>query len=255
MAISKNEIKYVQSLSLKKYRQRYNCFIAEGEKIASEVLVHTPRAIQKIYALPDWIAQQAALLLDLPARVVEPISATELEKISTLSTPNQVLMILDIPPSAEITSGYERVLYLDDIQDPGNFGSILRIADWFGIPAVYCSPGSVDMYNPKVVQATMGAFLRVRSVEIPLAELKAQLPSLPVVGAVLDGDDVYAVGIPRKGVLVIGNESRGISPYHQSLLSHRLTIPRGPSGGAESLNAAIATGILCALWDYPLRDK
>jgi TrmH family RNA methyltransferase len=253
MAISKNEIKYVQSLQMKKFRQRYNCFIAEGEKIASEVLAQERYTVQKVYALPAWTEQHHRLLEKLPIDGVIRVSPAELEKISTLSTPNQVLMILDIPVEEQASTAYEQVLYLDDVQDPGNLGSILRIADWFGIPAVYCSPGSVDRYNPKVVQATMGAFLRIRSKEITLPELMTELPEWPLMGAVLDGSSVYDVGIPRKGVMVIGNESKGIRPAYQALLSHRLSIPKSPEGGAESLNAAIATGILCALWQYPQR--
>ena len=127
-------------------------------------------------------------------------------------------------------------------------GTILRIADWFGLPAVFCSPDCADVYNPKVVQASMGAIFRVQSGEIPLVELLEKQPGLPVSGAVLGGENVFEATLPSHGLLVMGNEGRGITPETEQMLTHRITIPRHPSGGAESLNAGVAAGILAALF-------
>lgn len=247
MSVSKNDIKFVQSLRLKKFRQKYNNFIAEGEKIAGEALLSSSYKIIRIFALPEWLHDHESQLTRIPPAAISEASENELAKISGLSTPNKVLMVLEWPQPGELPP-IQTALYLDDVQDPGNLGAILRIADWFAIPQVFCSPGSVDIYNPKVVQASMGAFLRVDSQEIELETLLLRQPELPVLGAVLDGDDLFAAPLPSSGILVVGNESKGIRPDTQRLLSHRIAIPRAPGGGAESLNAAVATGIITAFW-------
>jgi RNA methyltransferase, TrmH family len=247
MSVSKNDIKFVQSLRLKKFRQKYNNFIAEGEKIAGEALLSSSYKILRIFALPEWLHDHATQLTRIPPAAISEASENELAKISGLSTPNKVLMVLEWPQPGELPL-IQTALYLDDVQDPGNLGAILRIADWFAIPQVFCSPGSVDVYNPKVVQASMGAFLRVDSQEIELETLLHRQPELPVLGAVLDGDDLFAAPLPSSGILVVGNESKGIRPDTQHLLTHRIAIPRAPGGGAESLNAAVATGIITAFW-------
>ena len=140
-------------------------------------------------------------------------------------------------------------LYLDGIQDPGNMGTILRIADWFGVDCVFSSPDCVDPYNPKVIQATMGAFLRVSCIETTIERLHEEHPGLPIYGAVMDGENVFHANLKSKeGIIVIGNEGRGISSEAESLLSQRISIPPAAHSGAESLNAAVATGILCAVF-------
>lgn len=248
MALSKNEIKFVQSLRLKKFRQKYDNFIAEGEKIAAESLQQSLFRAVRIYAVPEWLSTHPALTGLGPTPPVHEVSETELGKISGLSTPNKVLLVLRPPadaPGLELLPG-ELALFLDDLQDPGNLGAILRIADWFGIARVFCSPGSVDVFNPKVVQGSMGAFLRVQTAEAPLAELRRANPDAAVMGALLDGANIFESDPPRAGILIIGNESKGISPEAQGLLTHRITIPKGAGGGAESLNAAVAAGILVA---------
>lgn len=247
MSVSKNDIKFVQSLRLKKFRQKYNNFIAEGEKIAAEALLSDRCRIIRIFALPEWLHENAALLSRIHPSVLTEAGENELAKISALSTPNKVLMVLEAPPSGDLPL-IQTALYLDDVQDPGNLGAILRIADWFAVPQVFCSPGSVDVYNPKVVQASMGAFLRVDSQEVDLETLLRRQPELPVLGAVLDGENLFGAPLPSSGLLVVGNESKGIRPATQLLLSHRISIPRAPGGGAESLNAAVATGIITSWW-------
>lgn len=251
MALSKNEIKFVQSLRLKKFRQKYDNFTVEGEKIAGEVLRQRRFQVERVYAVSEWL-EKAALLSGRsgPSPALHEVSEAELSKISSLSTPNQVLLVLRPPQPASLRAleQNEPALYLDDLQDPGNLGAVLRIADWFGIPTVFCSPGSVDVFNPKVIQASMGAFLRVQSAEIALEELIAANPGTPVMGAVLDGDNMFETALPRNGIMIIGNESKGISATARQRLTHRIAIPRHEDGGAESLNAAVATGILAAWW-------
>lgn len=249
MALSKNEIKYVKSLHLKKFRQKYNNFIVEGDKIVRELLASSNFQIEGLYADENWLIKHAdsLRLYDFP---VHSVSGTDLERISTLKTPNQVLVIVRLPnfrySPDKINSSLS--LYLDDIRDPGNFGTIMRIADWFGIPYVFCSPTSAAWTNPKVVQASMGAFLRVQVHALELSMIPDMAPELPIFGMVLGGQPIAETSKPNAGLIVIGNESRGISQSNLQYLTHQLTIPRHPHGGAESLNAAVATGIICAQW-------
>ena len=250
MAISKNEIKFVQALHQKKYRQIYDNFIAEGEKIARETLLQSRFQVSSLFAEASWLSANQMFYAHLPVESVRSVSAAELERISTLQTPNSVLLVLK-KPSLSLENPLhisQKALFLDDIQDPGNLGAILRIADWFGIPLVVCAPGTVELYNPKVIQATMGAFLRVRVETATLEEVVELNPGLPIMGAVLDGENVFQEMLPGRGLLVIGNESKGISVSNQKLLSQKIAIHQHPEGGAESLNAAVATGILVALW-------
>jgi TrmH family RNA methyltransferase len=249
MKLSNNQLKYLKSLHLRKFRQKYHNFIVEGTKIAEEVLTNRSLETVGIYALPEWIKENASRLGGLEDQVVA-VSADDLHKISLLSTPNQVLLVVKRPdwtfdPDLVAT---DLCLYLEDIRDPGNLGTILRVADWFGIPWVFCSPNSVEVFNPKVIQASMGAFLRVKCMEMPFDELVHHLSGLPVYGTVLDGTPVCSTPLSNRGIIVIGNESQGISPDIQQSLTHRISIPQGRGGGAESLNAAVATGIICAFF-------
>ncbi len=250
MAISRNEIKFVQALHQKKYRQIYDNFIAEGEKIARETLLQSRFQVFSLFAEASWLSANQMFYAHLPAETIRQVSTAELERISTLQTPNSVLLVLK-KPTLSVENPLriiQKALFLDDIQDPGNLGAILRIADWFGIPLVVCTPGSVELYNPKVIQASMGAFLRVRVETATLEEVIESNPGMPIMGAVLDGVNVFQEMLPGRGLLVIGNESKGVSAFNQKLLSQKLAIPQHPEGGAESLNAAVATGILVALW-------
>jgi TrmH family RNA methyltransferase len=249
MAISKNTIKFIKSLRLKKFRQKYNNFIVEGDKISREAMIESPELIDAIYALPSWEGQHHAQA-DLQERIYS-ITAQELKKISALHTPNQVLAIMQMPEQAIDWAQFQQglSLYLDGIQDPGNMGTILRIADWFGITTVLCAKNCVDPYNSKVIQATMGAFLRVRCLELPIEEVKHQFPDLPIFGAAMDGTDVFQLPKPDRGLIVIGNEGNGMAANTEALVSQKIAIPAAANSKAESLNAAVATGIICAAFN------
>ncbi len=252
MAISSNQIKYVKSLHQRKFRQKYQKFIAEGTKIAREALERPASGVVEVYAEQEWIDRHAELLKGQDAAVFV-VDARELSRISALTTPNQVLLVMDLPAvhMPERLRPQGLYLYLDGIRDPGNLGAILRIADWFGLSAVCCTPDTVELTNPKVVQASMGAFLRVPFYPASFDSVRQALPALPVFAAAMMGEDLYTQVLPAAALLVIGNESAGVSPEILQRADHRLRIPKGPDGGAESLNAAVASGILCAFFSKP----
>ncbi len=220
--------------------------------MAAELLAQQRVSVSAIFAIERWADGNAALLRPFLEKF-NAVSEAELKKISSLTTPNQVLAVAELPgePFSPALLRNDYCFYLDGIRDPGNLGAILRVADWFGIPAVVCSPDSADAFSPKVVQASMGAFLRVGIWEMPLEELLEKASGTPVAGAVLGGENLFQTALPANGVVVIGSESRGISPATEARLTHRLTIPRHPSGGAESLNAAVAAGIFAAALRHP----
>ena len=247
--LSKNNIKYIRSLNLKKFRQKYNNFVVEGDKIAQEMLTYRNIKIENIYALSNWIKTNDYLLRFHKDKLI-PVSQKELERISFLKTPNDILIV-----AKEIENDFDRKevenglsLYLDGIQDPGNLGTIIRIADWFGIKTVFCSSNCVSLYNSKVLQSTMGAFLRVKVVEFSFLDLLDQFSKLPVYGTVLGGENIFDTAIASKGIIVVGSEGKGISKEVMKKLDHKITIPSNASNGAESLNAAVATGIVCAIF-------
>lgn len=245
--LSKAKIKYIRLLQQKKYRQKNRLFIAEGEKIVQEIFTQQQFNIHSIYATAEWEEQNHSNLLAYQEQFTL-VTAQELAKISLLQNPNQVLVVLEyanqsLPKVVELQNHWS--LVLDQIRDPGNLGTIIRIADWFGIEQIFCSLDSVDAYNPKVVQATMGSFLRTKVYYTNLKELFEQHKNLPKYGAILEGKNAFEETYTKSGFLVIGNESRGVSEELKAMLTHHITIPR--YGEAESLNAAIATGILCAV--------
>ncbi|MDE3253443.1 MAG: RNA methyltransferase [Bacteroidota bacterium] len=233
--LSKNELKYIQSLCQKKQRVEEGLFIAEGSKLVKELL-KSQYPLKKIYALPEW---EKDISSDLP---IIRITESELSRISQLTTPNQVFAVAEqrIPVHPPVLPG-KLTLVLDDIRDPGNLGTLIRIADWFGIDQIIASEETVDLYNPKVIQSTMGSFLRVQVWYKPLAGFLSSV-TVPVYGALLEGKSIYTQPPVKEGILIIGNESRGIAPELLPFVSDPVTIPR--LGGAESLNAAIAGGIL-----------
>lgn len=252
--ISKNKIKYIQSLHRKKGRVQASVFLVEGEKMVAELLHRHKENVLEIFALEDWIEAHEQLL-ERFQRQIYKVSTAELKKISTFTTPNRVLVV-----ARQFSASYQNSditdnlsLYLDGIQDPGNMGTILRIADWFGIPYVFCSEHTVEVYNPKVVQASMGAIFRIKTIAKNLLELKKDCPNLPIYGTVLKGDDIFKTPLSSKGMIVIGNEGGGISEEIQAILTHRITIPSFATNGAESLNAGVATGIVCAMFRKSLR--
>ena len=247
--LSNNVVKYIRSLKLKKFRQKYNNFVVEGDKIVREMLQAKNTKIENIYALSSWIKTNDDLLKFHKDKLI-PVTEKELKKISTLKSPNEALVVASIPEDhydeQSVKSGIS--LYLDGIQDPGNMGTIIRIADWFGIETVFCSWNCADLYNTKVLQATMGAFLRVKVVEIDFENLIARFPKLPVYGTVLGGENIFTAKLQPNGIIVIGSEGQGISAAIERRLDYKITIPSHAKSGAESLNAAVATGIVCAVF-------
>lgn len=251
MAISQSTIKLLKALHLKKYRQKYNNFIAEGDKIVGELLKQSAYKIKAVYALDDWIVENESLLQSSGV-VYEAINDKTLKSISQLKTPNKVLTLVEMPAhkttdtsllTQELNGNW--AIFLDGLQDPGNVGTILRIADWFAIPHVLAGPGTVDIYNSKVLQASMGAFLRVKWSTVDYEQLASLSKDIPLYAADMGGDNVFDIETPNTAMLAIGNEGKGLSSYIRSLGPQILSI-HSPNGGAESLNAAIATGILCA---------
>lgn len=241
--LSKSQVKYIRSLGQQKYRKEYNVYLAEGEKLAKEWL-QSDATIKLVVGIEDWVAVHGHLLKLHPEAEVLVATPSELETISTLQTPNQVMLVVEVPKLPETKPGNEWCIALDNIQDPGNMGTIIRIADWFGIGHIVCSPDCVDVYNPKVVQAGMGGHLRVQLHKTDLSSFFEQT-DLPILAATLHGNDVYDMPKLEKGILLIGNESKGIREELIARAEHKVTIPR--KGGAESLNAGVSTGILCAL--------
>ncbi|CAH1001405.1 23S rRNA (guanosine-2'-O-)-methyltransferase RlmB [Neolewinella maritima] len=249
MPISSGTIKFISSLRQKKVRQNYHKFTAEGPRIVGELLRQARYPVDHVYALASW-AEQSPPPAGVPLTVVSP---KELGRISQLATPHQVLAVVDLPqgstsaPAAPPPAFADHwSLYLDGIQSPSNLGALLRIADWFDFPYVFGGPGTADLYNSKSVQASMGSFLRVHYQEMDLTALVTAAPQLAVFGADLAGEDIYSVTPPPAGILVLGAEGPGIRAGTQVHINRRLTIPRAAGRQAESLNAAVAAGILCS---------
>jgi len=241
--LSKAQSKYIRSLELQKFREEHKAYLAEGDKIAREWL-SAPGRILTIVALESWARQHADLIKKHPEAELILCDEQQLKSISTLRSPNQVLLVAALPQAAAGAAQDSWCLALDAIRDPGNMGTLLRIADWFGIRQVICSPDCTDPFSPKVVQSAMGAQLRVQVLERELPDFIRSSP-LPGIAATLGGSNVYHFQAPPQGILVIGNESRGLSPEVLAACSQQVMIPRG--GGAESLNAGVSAGILCAL--------
>lgn len=241
--LTKTQNKYIRSLTQQKYRKEHNVFIAEGDKIAREWLTSSA-AIQMIVATEDWVDAHVRLIGKHPEASLHTVKEHELEQVSTLHTPNKVLLVVERPEAQNILPVSEWCIALDGIQDPGNMGTIIRIADWFGIKHIVCSPDCVDVYSPKVVQASMGGHLRIKLYEAELESFIDKV-NMPVLAAVLGGSDVYQQAPLPAAVLLIGNESKGLSEALIQKAGLRVSIPR--LGGAESLNAGVSAGILCAL--------
>ncbi len=240
--LSKTHSKYIQTLHHKKFRDAENLFIAEGSKVVMELLRSQKFICTEILGLQEWLHEHEALLRKQYSGPLQTTEAYELEKISALSTPNQVLAIFKKAAAPAITVQGKINLLLDNIQDPGNMGTIIRIADWFGISNIICSAHSAEMYNPKVVQSTMGSLGRVNVIYTDLAEWIQQQQPVKVYAAALNGKALQQFGGLKEGLIVVGNESKGISEEILLLANERITIPK--FGEAESLNAAVATGII-----------
>ena len=250
--LTKNTIRFIRSLEHKKYREMHHCFVAEGAKMG-EALLESSLVCQSLYALPEWLSGQPLSKIHKALEINE-ISEEELAKISFLKTPNQVLLVMKKPAVMALPVPAEKdvILALDEIQDPGNLGTIIRLANWFGIKHVICSNGTADVYNPKTVQSTMGSIINVTTHTTDLyqylSKIKGEMPGIPIFGTFLDGDDLYENPPVPQGIIVMGNESRGISPQLSDLISHRLFIPcfEEKNSGIESLNVSIATAIICS---------
>ena len=242
--LSKNKIKYIRSLELKKNRKEEQVFVAEGHKLVDDLLGHF--SCRLILATPDWLTKHTEVIAD---EIVE-VSQDELSRVSSLKTPQDVLALFEQPNyTVDIHVVSDSLcLALDDAQDPGNLGTIIRLADWFGIEHIFCSFGTVDVYNPKTIQATMGALARVKIHYCHLPSLLASLGELPIYGTFLDGENIYAETLSPHGLIIMGNEGNGISPEVASCVNKRLLIPNYPPQRetSESLNVATATAIICA---------
>lgn len=242
--ISKNKIKYIRSLELKKNRNKEGKFVAEGFKVVDDLLALQPADL--IVATGEWLRDKH---FGAETEVIE-VTDEELKKVSFLQHPQQVLAVFKQATSGDYSiNTSELSLALDGVQDPGNLGTIIRIADWFGITHIYCSQDTADVYNPKVVQATMGSIARVKVEYGDLLGLVESLPAeVPVYGTLLDGDNIYQQKLENHGLIVMGNEGKGISPALAKKVNHKLLIPNFPEGRAtaDSLNVAIATAITCS---------
>ena len=244
MPLSSGTIKFISSLRQKKVRRNYHLFTAEGGRIVTELLNQDRYRIDHVYALAEW-AETVVDSTSVPLTIVSP---KELGRMSQLTTPNQVLAVVEQPEAnpelpREMASGWS--MFLDGIQSPSNLGALLRIADWFGFQHVIGGPGTADLYNSKSIQASMGSFLRVSYREDSLENVQTAFPELPLHGADLNGENIYDYTAPKSGVLVLGAEGPGLSTVARAQVQRWLTIPRSPGREAESLNAAVAAGILC----------
>jgi TrmH family RNA methyltransferase len=235
MSISKNQLKLITSLSQKKYRQKHNLFIAEGVKVLNELL-NSPFEIETLFCTDDFDVA-------ISEKKIIRISETELKKVSTLKSPNKALGIFKIPKEKALqNSGL--TIALDAINDPGNLGTIIRLCDWFGVTQLVCSKDTVDCYNQKVVQASMGSLTRV-SIYYTDLENYITKSNLDTFIADMDGENVYKTKLPKEGILIMGNEANGVSEEIKSLLQYKISIPRfGETQETESLNVATATAIL-----------
>jgi len=244
--ISKNQIKFIRSLELKKNRRREGLFVAEGPKVVGDLLRagYHPHSIFSTLPRPD----------------AQVVTEEELRRISFLQHPQEILAVLHIPQTLDTVAAADEtttstlppvegqlVLALDGVQDPGNLGTIIRIADWFGIDTIYCSQDTADVYNPKVVQATMGSLAHVHLYYGDLIPWLQQT-DVPIYGTLLEGENIYQQTLTSNGVIVMGNEGNGISTAVRQLITHALLIPNFHKGNetAESLNVAIATAITCS---------
>ena len=249
--ITKNQAKFIRGLKLKKNRQQSGCFVVEGEKIVEDLL-NRDWEILDIYALPDWLQHFAGSLQRLPGRVHE-VDAETLKKISSMKAPNRVLALVRMPGTAPLPPirRSELILAMDGIQDPGNMGTILRTASWFGVGHIFNAKTCVDVFNPKVIQASMSAIFDVQVHTVDLEEMlkTATGMGIPVFGTFPEGKNVYQMDLPDGGMVLLGNESRGLSGPLVPYIDYRISIPASPGLGrrsVESLNVAAAAAIICS---------
>ena len=245
--LSSSQIKSIKNLQNKKFRREYNLFVAEGPRLVHDI-TDSRLEVTDIFFTPAWS----------PTTRMEgvryfQIGSKEMERISGLTTPSEVLALVRIPSHTiefDALFGDDLTLILDDIQDPGNLGTIIRLADWFGIEKIICTAGTADAYSPKVVQATMGSIARVTLAYYDAANIIAKLSAMdvPVYGTYLDGESIFRSDLKQNGVIILGNEGNGISKEFEQVVKHRLTIPSfvKHDKGSQSLNVATAAAIVCA---------
>ena len=237
----KSQVKYIQSLGHKKFRDADGVFVAEGPKIVKELLQSDIVRLVQCFATENWLISHERVVKG-KEKLFFKIDENELERISFHDSPNQVLAVFTKPVFDQNKKQTGVTLLLDTIQDPGNLGTIIRTADWFGLKRVVCSPETVDVFNPKVIQSAMGSLIRVEVIYTDLAEYIRENPGIPLFASSLDGEDLHDKIQLSDALLLMGNESKGISPALESLATKKIRIPR--KGGAESLNVAVATGIV-----------
>ena len=250
MILSKTKIKFIRSLELKKHRKTENAFLAEGNKLVGDLLGHFHCRL--LIATSGWLSTHP----DVEAEEIIEVSRDELTRASLMQTPQDVLAVFTQPEPVPILNSSFLIphlnalcLALDDVQDPGNLGTIVRIADWFGIRDILCSHGTADIYNPKTVQATMGAIARVHVHYCDLPQLLSSIEDTSsIFGTFLDGENIYSSRLSPSGIIVMGNEGKGISPQVSAFIPNRLLIPSFPKDvqTSESLNVAVATAIVCS---------
>ncbi len=247
--VSKNTIKLIKSLALKKNRIKQNLFLVEGDKNVSEVLV-SDFCVENLLATSKFLEINKVLLNK--AKLITEATQQDIDNASLLKNPQNSIAICSRPESKEIPDKIDCDIwiYLDDIQDPGNLGTIIRICDWFGINQLFCSPKTADLFNPKVIQASMGSFCRVEVWQTPfepVAQL-AKKSGIPILGAFLEGENIYELELPKQALLVVGNEGNGISTDIETKIEQKIRIPEfnQNSSSAESLNVSVATAIICA---------
>ena len=243
--ISKNTIKLIKSLTHKKYRLQEGLFIVEGDKNVAEVLQSSYK-VKQLFATSDFIISNKLFLDDIELK--DEVSKDDIKKASLLINPQNSIALCKLPPDFSIPAKInDLAVYLDGIQDPGNLGTIIRICDWFGIRQLLCSLDTADEYNPKVIQASMGSFCRVKVQKILFQDASelAKKSAATVFGTYLNGNNIYTEQLPKKALLVMGNEGNGIRAEFESMIDRKLSIPKY-TNHAESLNVAVATAIVCS---------
>jgi len=247
--LSKNTIKLIKSLGVKKYRNKEKLFLVEGDKMVLEV-IQSSLKIKELILAPDFQYRDHIQTKNI-TKITE-VEYSELKQCSFLKTPQNSMAICEIPAKKSLPETLHSGLsvYLDGIQDPGNLGTIIRICDWFGIEQVFCSLDTVDLYNPKVIQASMGSFNRINLLEYDFEAVKsiAAKTGTTIFGAFMDGNNIYHEELPHNALLVVGNEGNGIRKEVETLVDKRISIPNLSSNRAkaESLNVSVATAIICS---------
>ncbi|WP_378185483.1 TrmH family RNA methyltransferase [Aquimarina sp. W85] len=236
--VSKNQKKLIKSLKQKKFRKQHNLFVAEGKKVINELL-DAGLELHSLFTLD-------VSLFKVSQEYLQVVTVDELKQITFLTTAQNALAVFYIPRALEVVSK-GLIVMLDDVRDPGNLGTIIRLCDWFGVPNLICSDQTVDCYNPKVIQATMGSITRVNIVYVDLLHFLSSknIENLPVYGTFMEGSSIYSTSLPSSGIIIMGNEANGISPTIEKVVTHRLAIPQfGQGQKTESLNVATATAIV-----------